>query len=122
MRTDQNRLDRVVRSGGSALRVRCRPLGADLRDLTDHESVRWIQWLSAIPGLLGLLGFVLHHTRYRGRWQVLAEPASGDRGLRLDGLPRDRAVETYESLLDWLEAGNALAGFPGRPAADPSVS
>lgn len=113
MREEKSYFDRVVRSGGTTIRVRLRPRGSELRDLT--EGVGVVTWVSALPGLLSILGWVLHHTVYRRQWLVTATPdvaRDGMRALRLEPGRKREAEQVYLRLVDWLADGHELDDFP----------
>lgn len=117
MRADQSRFDEVVRAGDAAVRVRCRPRGSELRDLTD--GIDAINWFSAVPGLLGLIGLALHCTVFRLRWFVEVQPLvpRGER-IRRAGLKRREAERMYAELTAWIEDGQPASEFDGLRGVD----
>lgn len=97
----KSNMDLVVGNGPQSFRVRCRPRGSELRDLTEDPSVQWVQWFSVLPGVLSLLGLVLHHTAFRSKWFVTADPRDPVVGLpvRIDGLTKKQALATFDDLV-----------------------
>lgn len=109
----QNRMDLIARGGARSFRVRCLPKGSELRDLTADDSVRWVQWFSAAPGILSLIGLLLHHTVFRSKWTVTAEPQYPDYGspIRIDGLAKKDALRVFDDLVAAIGRSEPLSEF-----------
>lgn len=84
-----------------------------LRDLTEDDSVRWVQWFSVLPGILSLVGLLLHHTVFRSKWIVTAEPQglTGGDQIRIDGLGKKEALRVFDELVAAIGRNESLSEF-----------
>lgn len=113
MRQEQDYFNRRVVVDDAAVWVTLRPRGSELRDLT--KGVEVVHWFSALPGVVSIVGWVLHHTVYRSRWLVDADPV-----LRLEPMPKRAAERAFLDLLDWLQNGRPPAEFVPTPPTEGS--
>lgn len=112
--------DQSVASADGQVRVRCRPRGAELRDLFKDNGLSVVTWFSAWPGVLSLVGWLLNVTVYKRAWLVTAEPAGAvGQSWRHEALNREQAEAVFVALIGWLKEGHAFAAFvpPSSPVS-----
>lgn len=113
-------MDLIVHGGSRIFRVRCRPTGSVLRDVTQDPAVRWVQWFSVLPGVLSLVGLLLHHTVFGSKWIVTAEPQHPTiaEPIRIKGLRKKEALRVFDDLVGAIGSNDPLSEFEKAGSGD----